>query len=342
MATYFNNDILIDEEMPIVINTLTRECVFGRKFNKQIASKNDVDSNQITFRCDRYIEGYDVFSVDSTFITWTNKASKFSRPDLIINKKIDETDPNFFLFSWTVPKEATDTVGEIEFFISFIEYADVGRTVISYQWSTKPRGGLFISDNTANKVVDNALTVSEIMEHAEEAEPVIVPDLTDREGAIEFNMFNRTFKIYNNLNKQIAVAGDCCSNIVTFNITRGFCDYDAKRANLILVKWERGKEHDFSILTKKTATIDKVVCSWLLDPKLTKEAGEVSFSLCFITTREDGYIIQKWNSDPCEMLYVGEGMYNAEVDDVDRIDVSRFGMIEQEQLTEMIEEVFSV
>jgi hypothetical protein len=196
MANYLNNDILIDEEMPIVINTLTRECVFGRKFNKQIASKNDVDSNQITFRCDRYIEGYDVFTVDSTFITWTNKASKFSRPDLIVNKKIDETDPAFFLFSWTVPKEAADTVGEIEFFISFIEYANLNREVISYQWSTKPRGGLFIGDNTTNRIVDNALNVSEIVEHAEEAEPIIVPDLVDREGAIDFNMFNRGLGIF--------------------------------------------------------------------------------------------------------------------------------------------------
>jgi hypothetical protein len=79
---------------------------------------------------------------------------------------------------------------------------------------------------------------------------------------------------------------------------------------------------------------------WVIPPEATKTAGDIKFSICLITIDAENHVISRWNSNPCEVLTVGKGMYLPEIDDITIIESTEIGEISQEELTAVLQEVF--
>lgn len=329
-------DDLIDSESPIIIDTLTRNLIIQSNFNKQIAVEGDLSANEITFICDRYIEGYDVFSADSAYIIWNNKAAGTEDAYLVTDRELDA---DTFKFSWLISREVAKKAGAIECSVCFIDYADTERTIVSYKWASNPLFDLTVGTGVPNASIDNQDFIEEIDSTRDVATPELKQAVTDSEGSIECSMLNRDFVFSENINKQVAVEGDSYANIITFNIAKGSVDYDLNKASLLLVKWEINQTSDYSVLQITENNTDTTVCKWILPPRLAKKAGGLTFSLCFITADNDKKIVSKWNSNPCSVLSVGNGISNSKIDGAETIDFVN-DPITQEELNNILEGVF--
>lgn len=334
-----------DQETPITINVFTRNCVFGEKFNKQIAVEKDTNANIITFKCNRYIEGYDVSATRDAYITWNNKNAKTFGTYKIINRTLLEDEENF-VFSWQIREEITESAGPITFAINFVDYAtnlDEEVQVISYRWNSNPCSELYVGTGLPNYVLESVEYIEEI-EDTTNKEAVIAFALTDNDSAVSFSMFNRNFIFDNNMNKQVAVTGDCSSSIITFNIDPAQCDYDISKADLAMVKWKIGNISDYNLLIQNTEIEGQFQYFWIIPPELTVEKGQITFALLFITADEEGKIISRWNSNPCSVLNVGQGLYNEFLDEMENINIFRneYNTISQSELNRVFQEVFNL
>lgn len=330
-------DDLIDSESPIIIDTLTRNLIIQSNFNKQIAVEGDLSANEITFVCDRYIEGYDVFSADSAYIIWNNKAAGTEDAYLITNRELDGT--NIFKFSWLISREVAKKAGAVECSVCFIDYADADRTIISYKWASNPLTGLTVGTSLPNTEIDEKEVVEEGEFERDPAEEAATPILSDSENEIVLNMSNRSF--VSDINTQIAVEGDCYSSIITFKVNKKESDYNIEKANWALIKWSIGDLSDYSILNKINETNEYITYTWFIPYELTKKVGQITFAICFITTNTENKVISRWNSSPCSILSVGKSLNNKILDEATVIDfISE--PIKQEELTEILEDVFDI
>lgn len=331
-------DDLIDSEQPIIIDALTRNLTIQSNFNKQIAVEGDLSANEITFVCDRYIEGYDVFSADSAYIIWNNKAAGTEDAYLVTNRELNETDT--FKFSWLISREVAKKAGTVECSVCFIDYADADRTLISYKWASNPLTDLTVGIGLPNTEIDNKEVIEEGDFEREPAEEAAAPTLSDSENEIVLNMSNRSFTFNPDMNTQIAVEGDCYSSIITFNIDGQDSDYDVNKATVAIAKWKINDLVDYDILKKENGPDTNAKYSWTFSPKIAKQVGNLHFVICFITADENNVVTNRWNSNPCSILTVGQGIYLAEIDDAERIDETEFNLISQEKLTKTLQEVF--
>ena len=115
---------------------------------------------------------------------------------------------------------------------------------------------------------------------------------------------------------------------------------DVSKATAAIVKWKINGLVDYDILKKVNGLGTDVRYSWAFSPKVAKQVGNLNFVICFITADENNVITNRWNSNPCSVLTVGQGIYFAEIDDAERIDDVEFDLISQEKLTEILQEVF--
>jgi hypothetical protein len=134
--------------------------------------------------CDRYIEGYDVFSADSAYIIWNNKAAGTEDAYLVTNRELDGTET--FKFSWLISREVAKKAGAVECSICFIDYADAERTIISYKWASNPLTGLTVGTGLPNTEIDDKETVEENDLEREPAEEMAYALLTDADSKIIF------------------------------------------------------------------------------------------------------------------------------------------------------------
>lgn len=331
---------LIDAEPPIIINTATRNLEVQNGFNTQIAVEGDLSANEVTFECDRYIEGYDVYNADSAYVIWKNNTAGTEDAYLVSNRTLKGTDK--FQFSWLLSREVAKAAGIIECSICFIEYADAERTTISYKWASNPLNNLTVGIGLPNTEIDEKETIEEGDFERDPAEEVARPYLTDKESEISFSMFDRNFSFDPEMNTQVAVERDCYSNLVTFKINKELCDYNIEEASVALVKWRVNGTFDYDFLKKVEPIDNDLIYTWAIAPEMTKNAGQVTFVVCFITTDDNNTVISRWNSNPCSVLTIGEGLYIAEIDDAQTIEKPREDEVSQEELTQIIQEVFGI
>lgn len=331
---------LIDAEPPIIINTLTRNLEIQNGFNTQIAVEGDLSANEITFECDRYIDGYDVYNADSAYVIWKNSTAGTEDAYLASNRTLKGTDK--FQFSWLLSREVSKAAGTIECSVCFIEYADAERTTISYKWASNPFNELTIGVGLPNAEIDEKEVVEEGDFERNPAEEVARPHLSDVDNEVSFNMLNRNFTFDPNMNTQIAVENDCYSSIITFKAIKNECDYNIEEASVVVAKWGINNNVGYEVIQRETETNEYISYSWMFSPKIAKQAGQLTFALCFITIDNEHKVISRWNSNPCSVLSVGKGMYFADIDDAEKIDQLIAESISQEELTKLLEEVFEI
>lgn len=142
---------LIDQEQPIILNGITRECTVPEGFNTQVANAYDHKSNLITFECDRIIDGHDIFSCSQAFIKWENLGSETG--DLYVISDREVISDSKIRFHWAIEKKATQAAGALLFQICFLDLNEEGTQLI-YAWNSKPCTDFSVGQSLFNKEID--------------------------------------------------------------------------------------------------------------------------------------------------------------------------------------------
>ena len=126
-----------DEEPAIKIDGYKRTLTPEADFNTQIGVTNDYNTNVITFRCIKTVDGHELFACKKKVIKWHNMSSNVMGSDELKNPTETETD---FTVTWQVPPEATTKAGTLRIAICFCDI-DENNNII-YKWNSLIYNGL--------------------------------------------------------------------------------------------------------------------------------------------------------------------------------------------------------
>lgn len=112
-------------------------------FDTVIAYEGDINSQIITFQLPKTHEGHELSGCTDQILKWKNLASgiegTFNLKDATV-----EGDAEHFYRQWEVAPEAFSLAGNIEISISFYDYTDDSKTLVSFSWNTPTYAGLSV------------------------------------------------------------------------------------------------------------------------------------------------------------------------------------------------------
>lgn len=304
--------LLVDTEDPIEINSSSRQLVIPVNFNKQVAVEYDENANEISFVCDKAIEGYDVLNCEKAYVKWQNFASGVDGVYEITDRAQHESLADKMTFHWIVEKAMTTKAGAISFSVGFYDFAE-GETepVVIYQWQTNPCSELAIGAGLFNETIDSEeFVVGEV--DLSDIEGKTFEGLTDVDASIVVDLKTKKVTIPNGFETKVAQAGDCGSTVITFELTEEG-DFNFAAAGLKVVKWTNGR--NLSGYDGLIADTTGTKLRWIPKPDFTEFEGAAKFQISLITLDSDGVtVINRWNSEICDKLNIGASIYNADLD----------------------------
>lgn len=304
--------LLVDTEEPIEINSSSRQLVIPTNFNKQIAVEFDENANEISFVCDKVIEGYSVLNCEKAYVKWQNLASGVDGVYEIKDRAQHESMPDKMTFHWIVEKAMTTKAGAISFSVGFYDFAEgQAQPVVIYQWQTNPSADLKIGAGLFNGTIDSEeFDIGEI--DLSDVEGKTFEGLTDIDGAIKVNLKTRKVTVPSNFETKVGQAGDCGSAVITFELEDAG-DVDFSAAEVKVVKWTNGSNLGGYDGLITDATGNKL--RWVPKPEFFEFEGGIQFQICLITLADDGSTVtNRWGSDICAELTIGPSIYNASLD----------------------------
>ena len=173
--------------------------------------------------------------------------------------------------------------------------------------------------------------------------------LQDEEPPILVDALTRTFTLQPGFHPVVGIRTDHNSNAITFNCPRFIDGYDILKCSSKLVKWyNTGAKVDGFYTIEDMQVMednpDMVEFSWIIKGSITTAPGRIQFSLIFIdvdtATNTECY---RWNSTINTNLSIGDGLYNPDIDDMDKIkDSANFELIfvDDLEVKQMLQEVY--
>ena len=134
-------------------------------FGGPVIVKGDINSERLTFKIPKVIEGHDMSSCDTVRIHYItiNPETSAKYPDVYDVRKKDITpDGNDHLqFSWLIDQHVTRYASPVSFVIQFactrtVTVGEEQKLVYDYSWSTIPYTQLTVSDGFINNKSDDA------------------------------------------------------------------------------------------------------------------------------------------------------------------------------------------
>lgn len=123
-----STSIISDANDVIVIN-VDRSFTIPEEFNKTIAFEGDVNSQIVTFTCNKIAEGHNLFDCQEKRLRWKNIASEREGSSKLISREEENT----LVLEWQAPPEAFTKAGQLEISISIFDFLD---KQIAYSWNT--------------------------------------------------------------------------------------------------------------------------------------------------------------------------------------------------------------
>ena len=196
---------VIDDDGIYRINPVTREITYERNgiadyFGGPVLVKGDHNSERLTFKIPKTIEGHDMSSCNLIRIHYitidlATSAQYKDAYDVPLSDRID-SDDNDLIFTWLVDRNVTRSVGPISFVIQFActteterietevdettgEAVAVKKTVsiTEYSWSTVPYNDLSVSEGITN-------TKQEADDFVDEYNSIVIAWYNEIEAAI--------------------------------------------------------------------------------------------------------------------------------------------------------------
>ena len=139
---------LIDEGSKIQILPSTRKIVVPSG-HEVIGVVGDHNSEQLTLKCPKTIDGHDVVNCSAHYISWAN-ANRTGKVNLVDI----QTDDEYMYMTWDIDANITSVAGNISFAVHFMDVGDAG--VILYKWSTTVCTDLRVLDTVAHDTDDES------------------------------------------------------------------------------------------------------------------------------------------------------------------------------------------
>ena len=140
---------LIDEEPSFAVIKADRTIDIPEKY-RIIGTNGDHNSEVITFKCPRFIDGHDIYTCDKHWVSWENPGGGFGRYDVA---NIEARDDGHVYFEWIVESRVGAYPGTINFAVHFLDITTNG--VINYRWSTAKNKQLQVVETVFNEEEDD-------------------------------------------------------------------------------------------------------------------------------------------------------------------------------------------
>lgn len=150
-----HNNNIIDSDGIYTIDSSTRIIKGPEKDGREIIKKlaqYDHNSERLTFKIPRYIEGHDMSESNSVMVHYLNIAEvdKTTNAGIyeITDLQINPEDETTIIGSWLISNQATQLVGSLSFVLCFTCIAEDGS--VSYNWSTDIYTGVTVGETINN------------------------------------------------------------------------------------------------------------------------------------------------------------------------------------------------
>lgn len=282
-----------DNDPKIIIDAETRMLKPEEGFNNIIGVEEDYDSEEITFKCPKTLEGYNATEAAYKIIKWHNLASGVMGSQDLISEDIENED--FFLLKWIIPKEVYTKAGKLKIAIAFYDTKnnENAEEVIGYKWNSRVYAELEVADGIKTENLAQQSSVNQI---------------------ITINTYNRQFSTTEDFNNIIGYSGDSGLSEVTFRINRYHNNIDLA-AGEMTIYWTNANQESGQTTIEDFKTIDSLSgiledgyleFKWSIGNQIINYVGVISlFISILIPQDETNYIC--WNSSILDILQVSQG-----------------------------------
>lgn len=165
---------LVDNDRKFLIDPQTR-TIKNASCDKELV-QYDSSSEVFTFEMPRYVEGHDMGTAKNVKIYYVNKGASeeiVDSTDVTSTLKITDDGTNTAVFSWTIPANATQHEGTLDFAVTFT----CPEVSPDYIWSTKIYSGIVINKGLRNS--------SEIIKRDPDAFDAILTRVSEAENKVD-------------------------------------------------------------------------------------------------------------------------------------------------------------
>lgn len=165
---------LVDNDRKFLIDPQTR-TIKNASYDKELV-QYDSSSEVFTFEMPRYVEGHDMGTAKNVKVYYVNKGASeeiVDSTDVTSTLKITDDGTNTAVFSWTIPANATQHEGTLDFAVTFT----CPEVSPDYIWSTKIYSGIVINKGLRNS--------SEIIKRDPDAFDAILTRVSEVENKVE-------------------------------------------------------------------------------------------------------------------------------------------------------------
>ena len=128
---------VLDDDTIFAIDPVTRNII-GKENERTILVQGDHNSERLTFKIPRYIEGHDMALCNLVYVAYINiedsqKHNAKTGVYLVDDLNISD-DPDYLNFTWLISSNATGYIGTLDFMVMF---SCISKSIIlDYRWNT--------------------------------------------------------------------------------------------------------------------------------------------------------------------------------------------------------------
>ena len=313
---HHSGNIISDNEPAIIIDGYKRTLTPEAGFNTQIAVTNDYNTNEITFKCDKIVDGHDLSACNNKAIKWHNPTSNMMGSDKL---EIVNSDDSTFTLTWHVPPEATTRAGTLRIAICFCDVDNNDKII--YKWNSLVYNGLQVAQGMDNIAI-TGVPLSNI---------------------IDVNVYDRTITLPADYNTTIGIQGAPGATVLTFRCNRYLNDWDFLEDGTIgYILYSINKEQKKSeIKTIRTieslsgnTTDDFIEFDWKVPDDIFNQSGGLIIAISFVSIEK-----KFWRTKELSTLSIEPSLFNFE-EAIPEESEEGWLFISQEALTQLLNEEY--
>lgn len=159
-ATYDHSESVVDADKHFIIDARTRTVANATETNKTLV-QFDHNSERCTFElAGRHIDGHDMSQCDVIEIHFVNTDGKRTNKGCYNVDEITVSDDgNSVIFTWLIGEDATQIVGNLDFWIVFECTVD---GEVDYRWSTLKHKGITVAEGAGEYIPEENKPVTSV------------------------------------------------------------------------------------------------------------------------------------------------------------------------------------
>lgn len=307
----------------IIIDGNKRTLTPEDGFNTQIGVTNDYNTNEITFKCNKVVEGHDLSACNNKVIKWHNTASNIMSSDKLVLKTPIEGEETFAM-TWHVPPEAMTKAGTLKIAICFCDLNNEEK--IEYKWNSLEYSGLQIAQGMDNISI-TGIPLSDI---------------------ISVDVYTRQLSLPSGFNTVIGIQGAPGATYLTFRLNRFFNNWDFTHEDtqIAVLYMMNDNEARSSSIDKATLKLieglsgnekdDLIQFDWRLPGSIFQNSGEIILSLAVVDINN----LKIWRAKELGSLSIEPSIFGENMPGADEEDEGWL-FISQEELTQLLNEEYN-